>query len=98
MVKWPKIPTDRNQRGKLILFLASGFAAVLIGFVLVSPDLGGRLITRYGYYYILGVFAAWSFFVWRVARPLLSDWKGCWREHRAVFCFLVAATSFAVWT
>src|SRR5688572_27645455 len=98
MVKWPTMPADRDERGKLVLFLTSAFAAVLLGFVLVSPDLGGRLITRGGYYYILCIFAAWLFFAWRVAKSLQVD-RGPWlRRHWAIIGFLIAATAFAVWT
>jgi hypothetical protein len=97
-LKWPTLPTEPVERIKLILLLVSAAAAIALGFLMVSPDFGGRLITRAGYYYILSVFVAWLVFAWRIAASRQLIRKAWFQHNRRVILFLVTATGFAVWT
>src|SRR5688572_6233319 len=95
---WLSLSPNSDSRRKLALFVIVAITAVLVGFVLVPADVGGRLIMHAGYYYILGVFSLWLYYAWRVTtvtRLKPSDWI---RSHWKVIAFLGTATAFAVWT
>jgi hypothetical protein len=98
IMKWPTLPSEPGERRKLIVLLVSATAAIAVGFIIVPTDLGGRLITRAGYYYILTVFIAWLFFAWRVAISGRFYWRTWFRQNPWTILFLLIATAFAVWT
>lgn len=92
MIPWP----DPAHRLRLLLLAASGVLAVAIGFVLVSPAAAERLIAAGGYYYILGVFALWVGFGWRVAWARRDVWMGWIRRSGWVGVALAAALAFVL--
>lgn len=85
-------------RRPLLWFGLSAVLAVYLAFALVSPAQAERLIVHGGYYYILGVFAAWIYYGWRVAADRREIWTGWWRRPGGAVIFLLAATAFAVWS
>jgi hypothetical protein len=93
----PNLPRTADARF-LVLFAISAILALLSGFAGIEPSIAARLIIRYGYYYILGVFAAWVYFAWRVAASEQTRVHGAWRSHLGVGAMLVGATAFAVST
>src|SRR3954466_4050649 len=83
---------------RIVVFLIGAAAAFALGFVAISPAVAEKLIVSFGYYYILGVFAAFVFYAWRIAAPHANAWKQALPQWRVVGLALVAATLFAVWT
>ena len=68
---------------RFIALIISAMAAVLIGFVLVSPELALSVITRGGYWMmlVLTAMAGWSW--WRALKPELGPWPHAWRQQIA---------------
>jgi 4-amino-4-deoxy-L-arabinose transferase-like glycosyltransferase len=95
---WLSLVSDRSDRRALLLFVASGVAAVLIGFRLVSPALAEQLIEGGGYYYILAVFALWLAFGWRVVAARREVLRGWLRRPGLAAAFVLAASAFALWS
>ena len=87
---------DPASRLRLLLLVASGAMAVLLGFVLVPPALAEQCIAAGGYYYILGVFALWVGFGWRVARARREVWTGWLRRPGWVGLALAGALAFVL--
>ena len=79
-----------------MLFAIVALAAVVLGFRAVSPAAGKDLITDWGYYYILGVFMAFVFFVWRVAMARVEVWRGWLRRPGWPGFIILVATVFAL--
>ena len=75
MKHWRNLASGHPERHGLLMVSLSALVAVALGFVVTPPDVGGRLIIHWGYYYILIVFALWLFFLWRVVRPNQTDWR-----------------------
>ena len=86
------------DRHRALLFSACGLLAIATGFVLVPPPVAEKLIVAGGYYYMLGVFAAFVLFAGRVATARREVWSGWWRRPGWVVLALVAATLFTVWS
>ena len=85
---------EPSLRLRLGLFAASALAAVLVGFVLVSPSRAETLIQAGGYYYMAGLFAV---FVALGVREM-AGWTVDWREWRGLTVLvLVAVSAFAIW-
>jgi hypothetical protein len=93
-----RVIRDSRERGRLVLFGALALFALVTGFVSVSPPLAKKLITAWGYYYMLGLFAALIFFGWRVASPRREVWRGWLRRPGGVGLALAVATAFALWS
>ena len=68
---------------RFIALIVSAVAAVLIGFVLVSPELALSVITRGGYWMmlVLTATAGWSW--WRALKPELRQWPNAWQQQIA---------------
>lgn len=95
--RWATLLRERADRRALLLFTACAVAAIVVGFKLVTPAQAERLITRGGYFYILGVFALWLYFSARVLATRRDTWRRWLRQPGKVGLFLVAATGFALW-
>lgn len=83
---------------RIALFGAGVVIALLAGFVAVSPFAAKTLITAWGYHYVLGVFALFVWFAWRVAAPRRAVWLGWLRRPGWVGCALLLASAFALWS
>jgi len=86
------------ERGRLALFALFGALAVVVGFRAVDPRLASRLITGWGYYYILGVFAWFVYYAWKVARERRAVWTGWLRRPGRAGLLIAAAAAFAIWS
>ncbi len=95
---WLSLASDRSDRRALLLFMASGVAAVVVGFRLVGPGLAEQLIAEGGYYYILSVFALWLYFGWRVLAARREVLRGWLRRPGWAGAFILAAAAFALWS
>jgi hypothetical protein len=87
-----------DSRVRLLTFGVMGLVAFLIGFVLVPPATIERLITHGGYYYILGVFAAFVVYALRVAQPRWSGLLAGLRNAGWMGVTVIAGTLFALWS
>ncbi len=92
------LPGSRNLPVRLLSFGVIGLAAFLTGFVLVPPPMIERLIIHGGYYYILGVFAAFVIFALRVARPQWTGMVSGLRNAGWIGAAVIAGTGFALWS
>ncbi len=81
---------------RIWFFGAFGIAAVLIGFVVVSPAAAGQLITHGGYYYILGLFTAFVIYAVRVAEPRRDKIKNWLRRPGWIAVAILAGAAFAL--
>lgn len=103
-VQLPNILANSHERYKALLLVCSGLAAIWAGFIAINPALCGEMITRFGYYYILGTFALWVVLAYRVGRSLGSESTGVSNESANGWCrwrplvFLLLATAFSVST
>ncbi len=93
-----RLSPDPATRRRLALFAVSGALAVAVGFILVSPKLAGYLIQQYGYFYMLGLFAAFVAAGVRVARGRREVWLAWLRRPGWVGAALLAATLFTLWS
>lgn len=85
-------------RRRVLVFAASGGLAFAVGFVVVAPPVAERLIIAGGYFYILGVFAAFAYFAGRVVvarREVAIRWM---RRPGWAGVALLIATLFTVWS
>lgn len=89
---------ERAVRWRLALFALAGFAAVVLGFRLFSPDQIGRLIVHGGYPFIFALFAGFVFFAVRVAQPHRDEIVAWLRRPGWGGLAVLAATVFAVWS
>lgn len=89
--------TGPGERLRLVWFALCGALAFLIGFVVVSPEGAKFLIRHGGYYYILGVFALFVFYAWRVAKARCAVWNGWLRRPGVAGIAIAAATAIALW-
>lgn len=83
---------------RLALFGLLAVLALVTGFFSISPLTAKRLITGWGYYYMLGLFAAFIFYGWRVLSPRREVWLGWLRRPGWAGSALVVATAFALWS
>lgn len=90
--------TQRTDRLRLLLLVASGVLAIGLGFVLVGPTEAESLIAAGGYYYMLGLFSLWVFYGWRVAQARRAVWQTWLRRPGLVGLVLAAATAFVLWS
>ena len=88
---------NAHHRPRLLVFAISAVAAVLAGFVVVSPTTAKPLIQHGGYYFMLGLFALFTGFGWRVAGTREHVWKAWLRRPGAGGLAIGAATLFALW-
>jgi hypothetical protein len=91
-------PADRDQRLRSLLLLGSGVAAGFLGFVAVGPVTAERLISRGGYYYILGLFALFVAFSWRVAFARRHIWKQWFARPGWPAVVIVLGAALAIWS
>jgi hypothetical protein len=82
---------------RLALLALAGAAAVVLGFVAVSPRMAEKLIATGGYYYMTALFVGFAFYAWRVAAPRAEVWRGWLRRPGWAGAGLAAATVFALW-
>jgi len=94
----PAYLRDRDAKRRGILFALSGTSALFFGFFAVAPIPAGHLIIAWGYYYILGVFALFVFYAWRLAQARREVWREWVRRPGAAGALIGAGTAFAVWS
>ena len=94
----PSLLDDASVRTRAGWFGLSAVAAFALGFRLFTPPTLERLIVHGGYYYIAAMFAAFSYYAWRVAAPRQSVWWPWLRRPGWVGLALLGATVFAVWS
>jgi hypothetical protein len=87
---------EPETRRRLLLFGASGVAAVAIGFRLVAPEQAEPWIVHGGYYYILGVFAAALVFAGRVLAARPEAWRPWLRRPGADGAVLALGLAVAI--
>jgi hypothetical protein len=88
---------DADQRRRMLLFFAAGVAAVFAGFVAVGPSTAERLISGYGYYYILGLFVLFVAFAGRVAAARRETWRSWLRRPGWPAVAILLAAGMAIW-
>lgn len=88
----------RDERNRVLLFLGAGVVAFYFGFIAFGPVTAERIISGYGYYYILGLFALFVAFAWRVAGPRRQSWLSWFRQPGWPVVVLVIATGMAIWS
>jgi hypothetical protein len=93
-----QLPRPADATRRLVLLVVCGLAAIVLGFVVVSPFAGKDLIVAGGYYFILGLFALFVFYAWRVAGPGWRDWSERIRRPDAVVLLIAAASVFTIWS
>lgn len=76
----------------------SAVGAVYVGFFAVPPRLASVFIARGGYYYMLGLFAAFVFLGLRVLRARREVWAAWLRRPGAPGLALLAASVFVLWS
>lgn len=86
------------DRPRLALFALGAGLASVVGFVAVPPRTASRLIASGGYYYMLGLFALWLFYLWRVAAPRRKLWLAAWRRPGWTGLALAGALAFVLWS
>lgn len=64
-----QLPGKVSRGARVAAMVLSCATAVILGFVVVSPDRAERLIVEWGYYYLLAVFALW---LW-IGRRVVAD-------------------------
>lgn len=88
----------REERQRVLLFLTAGLAAFYLGFVAFGPATAERIISGYGYYYILGLFVVFVGFAWRVGSARRPAWWRWFRRPGWPAVVLVVAAGMAVWS
>ena len=86
------------DRRRGVLFLLCAGLAIVTGFFAVSPFGAKSLITAWGYYYMLGVFALFTVYAWRVAAGRRAVWCGWLRRPGWAGVVVLLATAFALWS
>lgn len=86
------------QRPRLLFFLLSGAVAVALGYFLVGPITAGHMIIAWGYYYILGVFAAFAYYALRLLRSRREVWLGWLRRPGWAGVAIAGGVLFAAWS
>jgi hypothetical protein len=76
----------------------SGALASAVGFRLVGPITAGHLIIAWGYYYILGLSAAFAFFAVRVLRERRAVWAQWLRRPGWAGAAIAGGLLFAAWS
>lgn len=87
-----------SARMMLALLLVSALVALGVGFLWVSPELGGQAITHWGYYYILALFLYGIFLGAVDLRRDERPWRLRLTRNRSLLCFLLFATALATWS
>jgi hypothetical protein len=85
-------------RPRVALFLLFGALAAAIGYVAVPTIPAGHMIISWGYYYILGVFSAFVYFVLKLGRSRPGVWRGWIRRPGLAGAAIAAGVLFAVWS
>ena len=67
---------------RFVALILSGIAALLIGFVLISPARALNVITYGGYWMMLVLFAVAMWTWWRGLKSELGDWPRAWNHER----------------
>lgn len=70
---------------------------MLLGFIAVGPDLAETLIAQWGYYYMLGLFAAFVFFAGRVGWARQAIWRPWLRRPGLTGGLLLLASAWVIW-
>jgi hypothetical protein len=86
-----------EARRRCAIFALAAVAAMVLGFVAVTPETAEKLIQSGGYYYVLGLFSAFLFFAFRVLRERQEVWRGWLRRPGWAGVVIVAAAAFAIW-
>jgi len=87
-----------RERKRLLLFALAGAAALFLGFRALAPKTGGAVITRWGYYYILAVFAWFVRHAWTFAASRSETWRGWLRRPGWPAVAIAGAAVFALWS
>ncbi|HEY1763708.1 MAG TPA: glycosyltransferase family 39 protein [Opitutaceae bacterium] len=82
---------------RILLFSASGAAAVYVGYRAVPTIAAGHLIIAWGYFYMLAVFSLFVGFALRVARTRREVWTGWLRRPGAGGLAIGLGFLFALW-
>ena len=85
------------DRPRLLLFSLGAALAFVVGFVSLRPLTAQHLITAWGYYYILALFALFAVFGWRVLRAREALWRDWLRRPGWTGLLLALASLFVLW-
>ncbi len=88
---------DSPERPRLLLLGLCGALAAAVGFVLVPPGPAGRIITHFGYYYILGVFAAFVWYTLALVKSRRAVALGWLRQPGAALAAIIVGSLFLYW-
>ena len=87
-----------SEPRRLFLFAGCVALALVIGFIVVPPIMAEQLITDWGYYYMLGLFALFVLYAWRVGAARRDVWQGWLRAPGWPGWVIGLAAAFALWT
>ncbi len=77
---------------RVLTFAASAVVAVLLGFLVISPDQALGLMTHGGYWMMLTIFALWLITLWRIWRSEAGQWL-----HRLIQNRTAIAVGIVCW-
>lgn len=89
---------DAATRSRALLLALGGALAFGVGFLAVPPHLAEQLIAAGGYYYMLGVFALFVYYAWRVADARRAVWQPWLRRPGWTGLALAGAMAFVLWS
>ncbi len=95
---WRELFRREADPRRITLFALCGGLAIVLGFVAVAPRTASRLISNGGYFYMLGLFALFIYYFWRVARTRRTMWLGWLRRPGWTGLALAAAWAFVLWS
>jgi hypothetical protein len=98
MKRWLGLFGDRAIARRAALFVLSGLAAVMIGYVAVPTITAGHMIIDWGYFYILTVFSLFVYYACLLARSRPQVWRQWLRRPGIAGAAIAAGTLFAVWS
>ncbi len=93
---WRRLLAGGSDTRKALLLLVSGVLAVQIGFVWVGTHAAEQLIIHGGYYYMLGVFAAFCALLLKLLRERREVWLGWLRRPGWPALVIVVASVFVI--
>ena len=82
---------------RVVLFALIAVLSLVAGFFTVSPATAKPLIGAWGYDYMLGLFALFVVYAWRVGEARRAVWLGWLRAPGWPGVAIAAATAFAIW-
>ncbi len=87
-----------TERSRLLLFVACGALALILGFVAISPAQAETLIKGGGYYYMFGLFAAFVFYGTRILGERPNVWRSWLRRPGWPGVVILLGAAFAIWS